>query len=360
MRQRTFLFQIFVVIYFLVTVSCNNKPDSSNNASTFISTEAPENFFGKPEKYLDWQAKSILNIIESIISKYPPQMNEPQDRQMAMILLDAVFHDEGAPQRNSVQNFHLQRTLSVLEEIENTKISTGVKIWKLYNMGIIIRTKTVTVAFDITRGHSSNSDSFALSNNVIDKIAKHCDVLFISHSHRDHADEDVARIFLDQGKLVITPPDVWKEKEIYSKITHLERKAHEIQNLRLNNKNVDLEVVIYPGHQGANILNNVVLVITPEQYSVCHTGDQSLDDDFSWIDEVGDHLKVDVLLPNCWTSNPLRISEGFDPRLIIPAHENELGHTIDHREAYALNYSRWDVPYNKIIMTWGESFQYIP
>ena len=360
MRQKTIPFQLLVVICLLVTLSCANRSISLNDTSTFVLPEAPANFFGKPGEYLDWQSKSILNITESILSEYPPRVDEPKDRQMAMVLLDAVFHDEGAPQRSSVQNFHLQRTLFVLEEIENTKVSTGVKIWKLYNMGVIIRTKTVTVAFDITRGYSSSSDSFALSKEVIDRLAIHCDALFISHFHRDHADEEVAGTFLEQGKPVITPPDIWKENEIYSRITHLERKAHEIQKIRLNNKDRDLEVVVYPGHQGADILNNVVLVVTPEQYSVCHTGDQSLEEDFSWIDEVGDHHKVDVLLPNCWTTNPLRTSKGYAPRLIIPAHENELGHTIDHREAYALNYSRWDVPFNKIIMTWGESFHYIP
>ncbi|MDD4631669.1 MAG: hypothetical protein PHQ77_05420, partial [Proteiniphilum sp.] len=127
--------------------------------------------------------------------------------------------------------------LSVLEEIENTKVSTGVKIWKLYNMGVIIRTKTVTVAFDITRGYSSSSDSFALSKEVIDRLATHCDALFISHFHRDHADGEVAGTFLEQGKPVITPPDIWKENEIYSRITHPERKAHEIQKIRRDSDN---------------------------------------------------------------------------------------------------------------------------
>lgn len=60
------------------------------------------------------------------------------------------------------------------------------------------------------------------------------------------------------------------------------------------------------------------------------------------------------------STNPLRTSEGYNPGLIIPSHENELGHTIDHREAYALNYSRWNVPYDKIIMTWGELYHYQP
>ena len=83
-------------------------------------------------------------------------------------------------------------------------------------------------------------------------------------------------------------------------------------------------------------------------------------DDFAWIDGVGNNHKVDVLIPNCWTTDPKRSAEGYNPKLIIPAHENELGHSIDHREAYALNYSRWNVPYPTLFMTWGESFHYKP
>jgi len=351
-------FPLLAVICMLVATSCNNKTDTSEDVAAFIIPEAPANFFGKPDEYLDWQSASLLNIVRPILLKYPPQVDEPKDRQMAMVLLDAVFHDEGAPHRSSVQNFHHQQIVTALDEIERTEVSSGMKIWKLYDMGIIVRTKSITVAFDVTRGYSSGSKDFALADDVLQKLSDHCDLLFISHYHRDHADEVVARMFLDRGKPVVTPPDIWAGKETHDSITHLERKAHEIQKLRLDNKQLDLEVVVYPGHQGADILNNVVLVITPEGYSVCHTGDQSLGDDFSWIDKVAEHHKVDVLIPNCWTTDPLRSAKGYAPNLIIPAHENELGHTIDHREAYALDYSRWDVPFNKIIMTWGESFHY--
>jgi hypothetical protein len=58
--------------------------------------------------------------------------------------------------------------------------------------------------------------------------------------------------------------------------------------------------------------------------------------------------------------NPSRTAQGYNPALIILGHENELGHSIDHREAYALDYSRWDIPYPKLIMTRGESYHFIP
>ncbi len=359
MKHKTFLFPLLAVICLLTASSCGSKNKELDKVTSFIAPDAPANFFDKPDEYLDWQSASLLNIAGSILSKYPPQVDEPQERQMAMVILDAVFHDVGAPHRISVQKFHHKRIQSLVDEIEKTQVSSGVKIWKFYDMGIVMRTKSVTVAFDITRAYSSGSEAFALPDELLDRLSNQCDVLFISHYHSDHADEVVAEMFLDKGKPVVTPPDIWSGKEIYDRVTHLERKAHEIQKLRLDNKQMDLDVVVYPGHQGADILNNAVLVLTPEGYSVCQTGDQSLEQDFSWIDEVAKHHKVDVLIPNCWTTNPLRSAQGYAPGLIIPAHENELGHSVDHREAYALDYSRWDVPFNKIIMTWGESFHYI-
>src|SRR5690625_1010363 len=64
--------------------------------------------------------------------------------------------------------------------------------------------------------------------------------------------------------------------------------------------------------------------------------------------------------PNTWTTDPQRAAQGYHPALIIPLHENELGPVIAHREAYILNYQRWNVPYPVMMMTWGESYHYLP
>ena len=61
---------------------------------------------------------------------------------------------------------------------------------------------------------------------------------------------------------------------------------------------------------------------------------------------------------------------GFDPAVVITGHENEMGHTIDHREPYWLSYKRKsgserfggdpDIGYETplLLMTWGESYHY--
>jgi hypothetical protein len=127
---------------------------------------------------------------------------------------------------------------------------------------------------------------------------------------------------------------------------------------------------MYPGHQGEHIENNVPLIKTPGEMTFVHMGDQSNALDFSWIDEVHKHFEVDVLLPNCWTTDIVRVTRGFNPAVVITGHENELGHSIDHREPYWLSYQRRegsdrfggsrDVGYDTplILMTWGESFHY--
>ena len=140
----------------------------------------------------------------------------------------------------------------------------------------------------------------------------------------------------------------------------MQRIPHKVQKLSIQHGKRDLKVVIYPGHQGETLLNNVSLIITPEELTFCHTGDQYSTTDFEWIDKIGEKFWIDVLMPNCWTKDQARTAKGYNPELILPGHENELGHSIDHREAYALDYSRWQVPFAKIIMTWGESYFYLP
>jgi hypothetical protein len=95
------------------------------------------------------------------------------------------------------------------------------------------------------------------------------------------------------------------------------------------------------------------------------TGDQwQMDnpgDDFEWISQIARDHTVDVLMPNCWTNHLDRLVRGINPRLVITGHENEMGHTVPHREDYTQTYNRlFGIPYPAVVMTWGESLQYDP
>jgi len=216
----------------------------------------------KDNDYLDRQAKVFLDTVQSILAKYPAVIHDNFERTTAKLLMDAVFHEHFAAYRKPVQQFFRARVDQVIQELETTKVEKGVRIWKVYNMAFIARTKSVTIAFDLVSGITSGSPDFAMSPEQVDRLVKQCDVLLITHRHPDHADKTIAEKFIELGLPIVAPEQVWKDEPIFSQITHLERTADKTQTLKL--WNCKLELVVYPGHQMKSIDNNVYLVKTPE------------------------------------------------------------------------------------------------
>jgi L-ascorbate metabolism protein UlaG (beta-lactamase superfamily) len=322
--------------------------------------------------YMDRQSSAFLHEVQEILHANPPRHPEPRERRLGLLLLDAVLHDKHAAHRQPVQEFYQSRMNDALRSLQSAQVEQGAMIWKLYNMGFIVRTKSVTLAFDINSGEAAEAKGFGLNPDVIQQFVQECDVLFISHRHRDHAEKAVARLFLGQSKPVIAPSQVWEGEPIHDSIRHFTRVAHEKQRLVLGMGKPDLAVVIYPGHQMRSHENNVPLVFTPEGISIAHMGDQINEGDFmidyAWIDQVRDHHDVDILFPPCWTNEIYRIAQGFDPKLVIPGHENELGHPVDDRVPYwgdsqylELTYPELKASsYPVIPMVWGERYYFDP
>jgi len=336
-------------------------PTETGIQSSSRQIDPYKHYWGDLDGFYNRQAEATLDLLEKTLLRFPPALPEALERQMALLTLDGVLHDVGAPKRPAVQEFFHSRMEYALEEMGATRVEKGAVVWKLYNHGFVVRTPSVTIGFDLVRGHSAGEDGFPISDHLMEQIVRHCDVLFISHRHRDHADEFVAQNFIDLNKPVVAPDEVWAGKPIHEQITHLEREVHKKQSVSVKNGSQILEVTLYPGHQGQDIPNNVSLVFSPEGISFAQTGDQSNADDFTWIDEVGRNHNVDLLLPNCWTTDISRMIRGFDPKLVITGHENELGHSVDHREPFWLTYDRLqDANAPFLLMTWGESFHYRP
>jgi L-ascorbate metabolism protein UlaG (beta-lactamase superfamily) len=286
-----------------------------------------------------------------------------------------------------VQQFFHARIERAVAEMEKTHPTEGLYIWKIYNHGFVVRTPTITVAFDLYRGPEAfrwdaptgrtpvACPDFPISKELTQRLVSQCDALFVSHEHRDHADPVVADLFLAQGKPVVAPDPVLKGSPLHDRITPMKREADTIQKLSIQNGARELQVVIYPGqqYQSGGVPNNVVLVISPEGYSFAHNGDQINDpypayqEDFKWIDGVREHHRVDLLITNCWTNDVLRMVRGFNPQLVVPGHENELGHQMNDRVPYwgdesflELNYSQMKSEYPALPLAWGESYHFTP
>ncbi len=322
----------------------------------------PKHYWGDIDGFLNRQWQAVLDVSGEALNRFPPQLPEPIERRMALLMLDTVFHDVNAPRLAPVQEFLRYRMERALTEIEGTKVKEGAVIWKLYNHGFVVRTPTVTVGFDLVSGYSMGRRQgfFEVGGDFVDRLVRQCDILFVSHRHGDHADEYIIPAFINQSKPVVAPPRLWADKPIHSKITHLNRNTDGFQTVEVGGGKHKLKVIVYPGHQGRTS-NNVSLVFTPEGMSFCHTGDQHNREDFAWIDKVGGNHRVDVLLTNCWTADIKRAVKGFDPELVITGHENELNHSVDHREPYWFSYDLlYDLNYPYVLMTWGELFRYKP
>ncbi len=321
--------------------------------------------------YFDRQDGAFLDSVQAILSEYPPAIPEARERGLAKMLMDGVMHDRYAAFRKPVREFFRDRVDKVIRELEKTRVDSGAVIWKIYNMGFIVRTGSVTLAFDLVTGASSGSGRFEMSSADLDRLVRQCDVLFISHRHEDHAEKRVAGRFIDLGKPVVAPPQVWEGEKISKKIIHPDRIAGKLQQLPLPGGKI-LGIIIYPGHQMEKVDMNVVLARTPEGISVAHLGDQlnegNFMEDFAWIDNVAKTQDVDIMMPNCWTNDIDRIVRGFDPRLVLPGHELELGHSLWDRVPFwgdagylGLTWSKVNRERNPVIaLVWGESYHYLP
>ncbi len=324
--------------------------------------------------FMEQQAAALLGAAGDALQRTPPALPEPAERRFALLLIDGVMHEEEAATRSAVQAFHRERIAAAAEDIAGTSVSDGARVWKLYDHGFVVKTASVTFAFDLVRGVHVAGGAFAVDDGVMEALADACDAMFISHRHDDHADPTVVEALLSRGKPVVAPPTLWQGDPLHARMTHLPREAHTQHTLATHSDAPDLRVVAYPGFQGGDdsIENNVTLVTTPEGMGFMHTGDQSDPRAFSWIDDIADSHRVDVLMPNCWTTDIVRLVDGARPSVVITGHENEMGHTIDHREPYWLTYERQtgserfggsrDVGYDTplVLMTWGESFAFTP
>ena len=321
----------------------------------------PTDYWKDTAGFFERQVQVSLTTVSEMLAKYPPSTGVSPERLTALTMLDQVLHDESAARRPTVQHFFHAQIRVALDEMKTTRVKRGAVIWKLYDHAFVLRTSTVTLAFDLTRAGSAGVEAFTIAPEMMRELVGQCDILLVSHLHKDHADEDVARRFLEQGKPVVAPPGVWADQAFYEKVTHLRREPGVIQSLPVQQGRANLKVVVFPGHQRI-VENNVVLVTTPEGLSICHTGDQNETRDYSWIDQLGASREIDVLMPNCWSPDLARMIRGAKPHLVVPGHENELGHELLHREPYWLTVDRLAAaaPVNAVIMTWGEQFHYEP
>ncbi len=86
------------------------------------------------------------------------------------------------------------------------------KVYKIYNEGIVARTASVTLAFDLARGWCQGKNVLPDALGV-QQILDRCDILFLTHNHGDHVDPVVVDMFLKAGKRMEPTTNILPDKK---------------------------------------------------------------------------------------------------------------------------------------------------
>ena len=322
----------------------------------------------------DWFAPA-LGYVKKGLESSPPAFPASVARQEALMLLDGPLHLDRANRFQSAHEFLLDRVSRAVEDIEKTRITTGSKIWKLYNHGFVVRTPSVTIGMDLVRGWwapegpDGKWQRFGISQELASRLIAQIDVLTLSHVHGDHSEPEMRDLAFGRGIPVVADASIYPEITTNPLLVRPVRaesgragdtaKPAQFTTLELG-RGVRIEFIAYAGHQGPDAINNVYLVQTAEGLSFMHTGDQACEADWIWLDRVARQHRVDVLMVNCWTDNLTRMIRGVKPKLVLTGHENEMGHAPDHREAFWRSYQcfRGLETQPHCVMCWGEGISY--
>ena len=325
------------------------------STTSFAQTKnaEPVAFWGKEDAYLLKQAAKMFALTDQALTENPPVVGAPMARKLALYNLDAMLHEVKYDNTEPFCDFIDSRIGKVIEDMKNP-VKKGVKIYKVYNDGFVARTKSANIAFDLVRGECKKQK--LLSDDQIDTIIEKCDVLFLSHNHGDHVDKYVVNKFIEAGKPVIAASEILPDLK---GVTHYRSESEILDEEVMLKSGEKLQVKIFPGHQSP-MMCNIYVVTTPDKYTLAHTGDQYDKNDMEWIATIKDNApKIDALTINCWSYQIADAIKGFNPRYVITGHENEMGHTIDHREAFWLTFQKMEpVEHDYVVMAWGEWFSF--
>ena len=313
-------------------------------------------YWGRSELYLQHQAYYMLDLADKALNENPPAITINMQRQMAMLMIDAVTHEPKPIENPAVIDYLATRMNRVIEDLDKPlKGKNSLRIYKLYNCSMLFRTRDLTVAVDLN-GRAGK----LIPDEIMEKIVDHVDILFYTHNHGDHIDKNVRDICHRKGVPIYATDEIFRNDP---EVNHIW--FDDLHTFDITVPKGSVTVNVLPGHQDA-LHNNIWIITMPNGKVVGATGDQWQDEgaDLVWLKDIHKKLpKIDVLAMDCWIHDYDEHAADFSPKLFISQHENEIGaHGIDHREAYWMTmfkntYVHQDTtPY--VLMSWGEWYDY--
>ena len=302
----------------------------------------------------DWIAQT-LDVAAAGLDEHPPHADNWEIRKAALMLLDFPLNVRPRELwRRPVGRFYQRFMTRAIDEIAADGPEQGLQIWKMYNMGFVVRSANHAVGFDIHPGWRLEEP---LSSGQMERLAGLLDVAFVSHLHWDHLHKGFLEMMLAAGKTVVLPPG------LLPRLDH--RRVLRVYNdYRHPTRIGDIEVRTYPGWQNF-WSRNCVYLVRMDGLTIAHNGDNTRQRIYPRLARRDD---VDVLLANGRT-RIRRLADEAEPEMLITGHENELAHFVPIRSTFRQTFRRLKrlglgpaspTGIDCHVLTWGESLHYLP
>lgn len=277
----------------------------------------------------------------------PPNSSNIQSRREKTVLLDKLgwqvspetWKLYNSSTQDSVLTMKLESQYPILyylrhafkksvSEIKSSQIDKGVIVWKLYNMGYVIKTKDVCFAIDLVT---------PFFNELVDVI----DFTVVSHVHNDHFNRNFIQALTAAGKAVYSP--FYHEGTVISSDTLLNFKELEVRFTM--NKQGDLPVIVSEINCGPSA----------DYYTIYDIADARILEKL----QPSRHINLFIL----HIANGLNIFDAvkkINPDMTLYDHIMEFGHPVDrYRWSYGFTYDKTEQmdPASNHILTWGERIE---
>jgi L-ascorbate metabolism protein UlaG (beta-lactamase superfamily) len=292
------------------------------------------------------QTMSVEQIKNNLLSN-PPNTGNSIIRKESILALDQILLSDSGRRSKSISDLYTSMMQKVKNELQD-EVKSGASIWMMYNDGYLVKTPELVFAFDVITGHWGIT---ALPLDVIDQIK----VLFVSHSHNDHADGVIIDRVMKNGGYVVYPSEeaTMSPPRVLGNVPMAVNARRVLEGLSIKALN---------GYHG-DIPLRMYEVVTPDGLKFFHTGDNgtsatvpimyNLDVLFlnAWVNENGNNWPW-VSMRSCMAK--------LNPKIMIPGHIHELGHIdlgydpVPYQFVY--NITDTSVAGKTRVMIWGELY----
>jgi L-ascorbate metabolism protein UlaG (beta-lactamase superfamily) len=337
-----------------LVVACGGGGGGGTSAPTTTPTTTPANARVPA-------IPAAFDGINRAFDAQPPSATGPNSaRDTAITQFDALLWATDATRTtpSDVIDYYQARMARVATELAQP-VTSGFRVWAMYNHGFIVKTASTTIAFDLVEGKSSFNGP-AWTVQLPQALLERIDVLMVSHEHGDHTDltDRIPAAIKARGGAVLYPqagpvrasttlPMVGRQSAV---VRGLKVTAHEVLH---------------------NAPTLVYEVTTPEGYRIVHTGDAQTSTSLPVLEG------VELLLLNGWinesgsASNLTDMKSSLDklrPDVMVPGHFEELSHVASdanvnrdgrYRFLDALPLQNSALGRSKtVVLTWGERLDY--